>query len=448
MSGEPLLSKIIDENNVGVLTRFQVVESDFPTEGEREAYRFILQYAKENRGQAPSYAAVSAECADFTYIPEVSDSYEYLVRKLKDTAGKRRIAELINEKVGSAYESQDSETFIRWLTDELESIKMGTCVRDKVGTDVATDYNRFIDEYQDRKAGKSFKLWRSKFPSINDAIGGGYYSSNMYTWYARSGRGKSVITMEEAIEGAFQGAQVLVWAMEMGSYEWLARAYASISARQGVMKAYFNGLEFDAGFETRAIMSGKLNPEFEQEFMAFLPTLNDAIPGRIVVRAVDDGDFSDRSIQQLESDISELSADIVVIDPFYYMDYEKNTSRTTGGDAAATSEKLRLLAGRTGVVIHAITQADEDAEEKDDEGKRTLRPPKRGDVLKTKQLLQDATNLFSIDTLAHEGRGVIEIGKGRSGGEDTRVEIVYLPGYGIVREMDAGDEAAKFAEGF
>lgn len=448
MIGESLLSKIIDENDIGVLTRYQISESDFPTKGERETFRFIKRYADENRGQAPSYATVVSECSDFTYIPDVSDSYEYLVRKLKDGAGKRRIAELINEKVTGKYSEKDSGAFIEWLTDELESIRMGTSVRTKIGTDIASDHEKFIEEYHDRKSGKSFKLWRSKFPSINSAIGGGYYSSNMYTWYARSGRGKSVITMEEALESAIQGANVLIWAMEMGAYEWMARAYSSITARQGVVTAHFNGVELDAGFETRAIMAGKLDPDFEREFLSFLPTLNDVIPGRITIRAVDDPDFRDRSVRQLESDILELGADVVVIDPFYYMDYERNTSRTTGGDAAATSEKLRLLAGRLGVVLHAITQADEDAGEKDDEGKRELKPPKRDDVLKTKQLLQDATNLFSIDTLAHEGRGVIEIGKGRSGGEDTRVELIYLPGFGIVRELNAEDEAAKFVGEF
>lgn len=446
--GESLLSKIIDANDIGVITRFRVEESDFPTKGEREAFRFIKRYADENRGQAPSYATVVADCSEFTYIPDVSDSYEYLVRRLKDAAGKRQLANFFNDDLPRLYAENDTESLIDQLQKKLECIKMGTTVRSKVGTDVAADYEKFIEEYHARKAGKSFKIWRSKFPAVNAAIGGGYYSSNMYTWYARSGRGKSVITMEEAIESAYQGANVLIWAMEMGKYEWLARAYSSITARQGVVKARFNGVEMDAGFETRALMSGRLDADFEREFLAFLPTLNDAIPGRITIRAVDDVDFRDRSVRQLEADILELGADVVVIDPFYYMDYEANTSRTTGGDAANTSQKLRQLAGRTGVVIHAITQADENPKEKDDDGVRELKPPKRAEIKKTSALLEDATNTFGIDTLAHEGRGIIEIGKGRSGGEDTRIELVYLPGFGIVRELSTEDETAKFVGEF
>jgi replicative DNA helicase len=54
--------------------------------------------------------------------------------------------------------------------------------------------------------------------------------------------------------------------------------------------------------------------------------------------------------------------------------------------------------------------------------------------------------LLRVCTLSHEGRGVIELGKGRNGGEDTRVEIVYLPNWGIVQETDLEDEAAKFTD--
>jgi replicative DNA helicase len=77
-----------------------------------------------------------------------------------------------------------------------------------------------------------------------------------------------------------------------------------------------------------------------------------------------------------------------------------------------------------------------------------LKPPKRAEIKKTKAVLEDAAAVLGVDTLAHEGRGVIEIGKGRSGGEDTRIEIVYLPNIGVVREPDAKEEAAQFVGNF
>ncbi|MGF9711683.1 DnaB-like helicase C-terminal domain-containing protein [Paenibacillus naphthalenovorans] len=457
---QPLLSRIIDDSDPSVITKYQIDEADFPTEGDRQTFRFIRQYAEQNGGQTPSYATVTTECEHFTYIPAVTDSYDYLVRKLKEDAGKRKLAELFNGKadektgkvtpseIGAKFTELSPEQFKIWLISEMERATIGTHVRNKTGIDLKLEAARFLDEYRARKAGTSFRIWRSKFPSINAAIGGGYLSSNMYTWYARSGRGKSVVTMEEAVEAAFQGATVLVWALEMSAFEWMARAYSSISARSGIVTATIDGVDYAAGFENRALLMGRLDSAFEAELETFAGRLNEILPGRIILRAVDDAGFNERSLRQLEADILATEADVVVVDPVYYMDFEANTSKTAGGDVAATSKKLRLLAGRTKTVIHVITQADENANEKDDDGVRELKAPKRAEIKKTKAVLEDAANVFGIDTLAHEGRGVIEIGKGRNGGEDTRVELLYLPNYGIVRELAAEANPAQFSVKF
>src|SRR5690606_34271674 len=138
-----------------------------------------------------------------------------------------------------------------------------------------------------------------------------------------------------------------------------------------------------------------------------------------------------RDLRQLEADINETDADVVVIDPFYYLDYERNDDKTTGGAAAATSRKLRRLAGRTHTTVFAITQAEETQEKKEDDGTRVLKLPDREAVKKTKQLLEDAYLLIAVDTDYKQGRGLIGLNKGRDGGEGESREILYMPQYGI-----------------
>jgi replicative DNA helicase len=458
--GLMLLSKVIDNNDVAALARFGITESDFGTEAERQAYRFITSYAEANRGQAPSYATVAAEVDGFAYIPEVADSYEYLARQIKNHAAKLEIIKLMqgytDEKTGKFIESPvakkfeelDGNSFLEWLQNELERVRIRTDVRDKVGTDVKADVDKFLAEYERRKAGESFRVWKSRFSFINKAIGG-YVSGNLYVVYGRSGRGKSAITLEECIEMAMQGATVLIWSMEMGWYEVMVRIYTSVSGRIGVSVAELDGIDMEAGFDSRDLRYGKLSPDFEKKFREFLASINAIIPGRIIVRAVDDEDFVRRDLRQLEADIIETKADVVLIDPFYYLDYEKNTSRTAGGDAAETSKKLRRLAGRTKAVVFAITQADEVDDKTDDDGERELQLPKRKDVTKTKQLLQDAALLIAVDTNARQGRGLIGANKGRDGGEGEQAEILYLPQIGVIREMETGEAvAAQFANVF
>jgi replicative DNA helicase len=131
------------------------------------------------------------------------------------------------------------------------------------------------------------------------------------------------------------------------------------------------------------------------------------------------------------------------LDPFYYLSYERNTSKTAGGDAAETSKKLRWLAGRTHVVIFAITQADEGKESADEDGNRELKLPAREDVKKTKQLLEDAYLLIAVDTDYKQGRGLIGLNKGRDGGEGEVGEIIYIPSVGVVRELASGEASAS-----
>ncbi|MDR7001623.1 AAA family ATPase [Neobacillus niacini] len=440
-----LLSKVIDDNNVQALTKYGITTKDCATEGDRQTLRFILDFAEKNRGQAPGYATVTAECSDFVYTPQVSDSYEFLAREIKKHSAKVQFAELVNGKLGEQFEKvgqKDIFSLFDWLQSEVESIKLNTNTSSKIGTDIKTDAESFLAEYKRRKAGESFKIRKSKFPSINEQVGG-YLSGNMYTWHGRSGRGKSVFTMEEAIEAAMQGANVLVWAMEMSRFEWMARAYSAISAKAGIVNANIDGVDYEAGFENRALLTGKLSDEFEAGFEVFLLQMaeGDYMPGNITLRAADDADFFTRNVKQLEADILATKADVVVVDPIYLMDYEANTSKVAGGDVANTSKRIRRLAGLTGAVIHVITQADEVKDDRDDEGNRELRPPKRAEIKKTKAVLEDAANVFGIDTL--DGAGIIEIGKGRNGGEGTQVEVLYLPNYGIVREVETGEAAVS-----
>lgn len=439
--GESLLSKIIDTNNPQALVEHGIEPYHFHTESEREALKFIQEYAESNGGQAPDFRTVAAEIEGFNYLPNIEDSTAWLARKVKDGAGKRMLYEfLTGPEVGDKYERLSTEEFSEWIAMQTEQINRKVGLNKKVGIDLKKDTENYLAEYKRRKLGKSFKIWQSKFPTMNDAISG-YLSGNMYTWYGRSGRGKSVFVMEEALEAAMQGANVLVWALEMSWFEWMSRAYASLSGRQGVVTSKIDGIDYDAGFQNRELLTGQLDPEFEDGFKQFLKDLPGMVKGNITLRAVDDETFYRRDIKQLKADIIATKADVVVVDPIYYMDYESNTSRTAGGDAAATSKKLRHLAGQTQTVIHVITQADEDKKEKNEEGTRELKAPSRAEIKKTKAVLEDANAVFGIDTL--DGRGIVEIGKGRSGGEGDTIEVVYLPNYGIVREMETGEVAAE-----
>lgn len=429
------------------IREFSVERSDFPTQTEREVFDFITDYASTNRNKAPDYRTVIERVPDFYYREGVTDSYRYLAGEIKSFAAKKAVADMFagnpdergkpsEPTVEEIINGKDGNLAIEDLISRLESIKLRTSVREKVGTNLKLDGDKIIAEYNLRKRGESYRTWRSFLPIIPE-----YISANVYVIYGKSGRGKSAVTLMEAIHLAAQGAKVLIWAMEMSTYELFVRIFTYYSRLVGnIATAEIQGVNMDVGFNSSDLRNGKLSEEFEEKFFEFIGQINELLDGNIIVRGIDDEDFHDRSLRALESDIIQTEADVVVVDAFYHLDYEKNTSRTTGGDAANTSKKLRRLAGSTSTVIFAITQAEETEEEKNESGTREVKLPQRKDVKKTKALLEDATMLIAVDTNYLDGRGLVGINKGRNGGEGEEQEIIYLPQYGIIEPLSV-DEA-------
>lgn len=443
-AGEKLLSKIIQTNDPQAIIRYNLRADHFRTQEEKKVLRFIKDYAEKNRNQAPPFDTVVEEILEFNYEPNVGDTYDYLINELKGTNAKYMYLQLLQGAASKKFsEMPDNEgiEYGQWLAEQVGNVLDLNSIGGKIGVDAKVDTEDFLYELRRRQQGESFKVWLSKFDDINDAIGG-YFTGNMYTFYGRSGRGKSATTLAEVVHMAEQGANVLIWALEMSKYEVLVRIYSMVAASNKIFKTKLKGIEYGAGFNTKDLLMGSLSEEHERAFEEFLKNINTYIKGNIVIRGVDCENFIHRNIKALEKDIINSNADVVLVDPFYYMHTPKNDSGVNGGNFAALSMQLRHLAGRTKVVLMVITQAEETKDENDKENDtRILRPPHRDEIKKTKQVLEDATNTFGIDTL--DGEGVIKLGKGRNGGEGVTVNMIYLAGNGIIAQMPTGSVAAE-----
>lgn len=437
--GAMILSKVVDNNAVADLTALGLSEDKFTSTPDREAFKFIKRYASQNDGQAPSYAAVLEEVPDFIYIPDVTDSYAHMKKQMLNDAAYIETSEFVNEDgmVKLFAEHGDNmPALYAALEAQVKEWKQKYDPAEKVGTDLG-DPDWFLDEYRRRKNGESAKTWRSRYAAV-----GNYTAGNMYVIYGESGRGKSVTSVADCVELARQGATVLIWSMEMAKFEVGVRIYSIVSADDGVMEISFEGIDMDGGFNANDMREGKLSDEEESKMEAFLRGFNDSIPGKIILRATDDKDFHDRSLAALEAEITKTGADVVLVDPFYYLDYERNRDGTTGGAAAQTSKQLRKMAGTMDIVILAITQSDVEKTARNAalEGPRELSLPSRSEVKKTAQLMQDAAQTIAVDTDYKQGRGIVGINKGRDGGEGDYSEITYLPQYGIVKPLTIQDE--------
>ena len=440
------LNKVVEENNVKALAEHNIKEDDIFDEVNLNVYKFIKEHARLNEGNAPSYALVVSEFPEFIYIPEIRESFDTLAKGVKNDKGKELLVRTFNGgELNDKYQNMSTEDFLKWAISEFEEIQQVATVRDKVGKSIKKDTNEFLTEFDKIKEGVSTRTWNSAFSAVST-----YESGNVYVIYGKSGRGKSVIALTEAVEVAMQGAKVLYWGMELNWYQIMSRLYSIVSGHGELIKhrvdpryrefAQLDGM-IDGGFNSRDLQQAKLDGTLEETFRNMLENLSNFMPGDIIIRAVDDPDFTGRTVDDLKADIINTGADFVIVDPFYYMDYEKNISRKTGGDAEATSKKLKRLTGELGVPIIAMTQAEENDNEDSKDGSRELAMPKRSEVMKSSALLQDASLLIGIDTNYLDGAGIVGVNKGRDGGEGNVSNIIYLPQYGIVRENNVGASA-------
>src|SRR5690625_3278499 len=118
-----LLNKIINENDTKALLRYNIELSDMPTSTDRRTFKYIEQYSKENGGNAPSYALVADEVEGFEYIPEVSDSFSWLTKRVKGFAAKKAIVNLFETGEFEAKLNElDGHEFVgKWLPSVLDS---------------------------------------------------------------------------------------------------------------------------------------------------------------------------------------------------------------------------------------------------------------------------------------------------------------------------------------
>ncbi|WP_427050436.1 DNA helicase [Paenibacillus sp. TC-CSREp1] len=444
VTGQQLLSKIIDDGSTQALAKYSVKRTDFPSRIEQAAYDFVVSYAETNGGAAPSVATFVANNPQITYIPEVTDSYEYLAGQLKDAVGKREFAEYINSpEFMRSYETLPTEAFLNSLTAKAERIKMETRtgVPEKVGNSFSDLGEMFTHEYEQRKAGKSFKLWRTPFESLNEEIGG-LYSGDVYGIMAESGRGKTYLS-EVVVDALLrQGANVFVKSYEVKWYSWIARLFSIATAYEEVLT---DDRGVKVGVPNKGLLSGALDSEIEAYILDFAAKINEYYPGNLVLQAKGDPELT-RTLDELDRELADHpEIDVVVIDPFYGLSdvYGRNSNKTTGGAAEQAARRLETIIGAHDVVGIYTIQAHTEKQDTEDGEAREVKLPKRDRVKTTKAVLEIATNLFAFD--AANGVGKLGVEKGRNGGEGFVIELLALMDYGVLREPDRREQAGQFA---
>ncbi|MCY9008334.1 DNA helicase [Bacillus inaquosorum] len=438
------------------MLRFNIAENDLPTQGERKAFRYVMQYAEQHRGQAPTAEMVTNEVPDFQPDFNIEASWDYLAQKLKNEAAEREFIEAINgkydevtgkqvkssellQKFEEAQKTGNMELVAEWLTEKAESLKIRTSVRETIGRTLTDIKESFRDEYKKREEGRSFRIYNTPFETLNKEITG-WFTGDIYGIMGESGRGKTYLICLILDSLLRQGANCLVKSFEVKEYVFIARLISIATAVDGLL---IDKIGRKVGLPNKAILAGKLEDVVRDKFFEVLDVLDSYYPGTLYFQGKSGRELT-RTLSDLERELSTGKIDAVFLDPFYGLAdvYGKNVNKTAGGAAEYAATRFENIVGDNDVVGFYTVQASVDKKEVGEDGKRELRIPTRDKVKTTSRLLDIATNLIGFDSVAKEGIAGIGIEKGRNGGEDFMLELMALFDYGVLREFPKGEAAA------
>lgn len=440
--GVLLLSKVIEQNDPNALLRFNITAEDLPTEGERKALRYITEYAEKHGGQAPTAEMVANEVPDFQPDFNIEANYDYLAEKLRKQAALREFVDIAEKELPERFsQAQDNpEELFSWLTEKVESLKIRTNVRSSIGRTLSEIKESFRDEYKKREEGKSFRIYKTPFPTLDNEISG-WFTGDIYGIMGESGRGKTYLVCRILDSLLRQGANCLVKSFEVKEYTFISRL---ISIATAVDEVLIDELGRKVGIPNKAILSGKLDDVVREKFFEVLELLDSYYPGTLYFQGKSGRELT-RSLADLERELSTGKIDAVFLDPFYGLSdvYGKNVNKTAGGAAEYAATRFENIVGDYDVVGFYTVQATVDKKEVSEDGVRELRIPTREKVKTTSRLLDIATNLIGFDSVSKEGIAGIGIEKGRNGGEDFMLELVALFDYGVLREFPKGESAAE-----
>ncbi|MEK4267898.1 DNA helicase [Bacillus paralicheniformis] len=440
--GVLMLSKVIEQNDPNALLRFNITAEDLPTEGERKALRYITEYAEKHGGQAPTAEMVANEVPDFQPDFNIDANYDYLAEKLRKQAALREFVDIAEKELPDRFsQAQDNpEELFSWLTEKVESLKIRTNVRSSIGRTLSEIKESFRDEYKKREEGKSFRIYKTPFPTLDNEISG-WFTGDIYGIMGESGRGKTYLVCRILDSLLRQGANCLVKSFEVKEYTFISRL---ISIATAVDEVLIDELGRKVGIPNKAILSGKLDDVVREKFFEVLELLDSYYPGTLYFQGKSGRELT-RSLADLERELSTGKIDAVFLDPFYGLSdvYGKNVNKTAGGAAEYAATRFENIVGDYDVVGFYTVQATVDKKEVSEDGVRELRIPTREKVKTTSRLLDIATNLIGFDSVSKEGIAGIGIEKGRNGGEDFMLELVALFDYGVLREFPKGESAAE-----
>lgn len=388
MIEEQILSKMLDDNNVHSVLKYNVRKDDFERLGE--VFDFIVDYRKKF-GAVPNMETVIDEFDDFEYQAGVQEPFKGLATRLKQTSAKRKAYELLQMRAKVQFKEMKGDKFVKWLKDEAAKIEKMTSTDFSKGVDFATNGQERRERYVESKEKRSEQYIDLPYGDLQAEIGD-YLLIMAYT-----NRGKSWISSD------------------IGLHAWKRQKknilYYSPELSQKQQQSRFETL--DGHFNNSLLRRGEL--ENEDAYFEYLQQfeLTEEEKPKLLIKTMEDLP-NGLSLDVIEADLDQNpDIDVVVIDGFNLMNHGRTNDRNS---MTTTSRRLRQMFSRhnvLGILTHQVNNAAEKENKEMDEetGSRIVKAPPIESYSESIALIQDPAMILTFDQ--NDGIGQLLVAKAR-----------------------------------
>lgn len=394
----------------------------------QEAYLFIVKHLKDY-GELPSISTAIQSIDNFESV-DTTESPDTLCKKMIERNLKNKQKQFLVD-IAKRFGELDAYDILAAMEEKVSAFQKISIQHGSNGIDWATSGSERAKEYENRKKKDFSRRVPFLFHELTKILGemnGGFYLTIM----GFTARGKSWLGLKQALAAHEMGLNVLVESGEMSKPE--------VAFRLDSLKG---------NYSNRGLYTGSLDFHTEEQYLKWLDKFNkENGQTPLVIKTQEDWAYG-LTLHQIEHDIQIHKPDVLILDQFSLI---RHISSDRNG-MTNTSRKLKELAGKYGIVIVLLYQANGDYEKRKGQEKaeensiKELTPPRLSDYSETIAIIQDSDAVLTFDSVIWRdeqtrqqcGKAILAVGKSRNGGEGTELDIQWIPDFGIIKVKQATD---------
>jgi len=325
-----LLSRVIQERNLGEILERGVAESWFADNFDKNLFKFVRDHYVKYQ-ETPSISVVQENFPSYQLLP-IDDSIDYLI----DTIVERRRKALIVNSIGNALDhvekNQDHEGALLALQNGIMKLE-DSGLNKTTDIEVTKAAQNARAEYEFRKNNPGLLGLPTGFPTMDKATSG-LQPEQLIVIIAPPKTGKSTLALQIAITAHLQDKKPLFISFEMSNKEQLSRYYA-----------------MRARISHKRLMTGTLTDKEEATFNTITRNIEHMREELWL-----SGSAEGQTVSAIAAKIQSKKPDIVFIDGTYLMIDEQTGESNTPQAITNITRSLKRLAQKTKLPIVISTQ--------------------------------------------------------------------------------------------